>query len=152
MANVVVIANRALGDRALVEWMLRRDQLGVVEFRIVVPVRVPGPADFAGGMVGFVPLEGLHATDYVAEARGRLSVVLDELRLCGVMASGSVHAGEAIHVLDDALDGWRVDEFAVAPAANAMSRLLGIDLARRLRRRWAVPVCEIELRPRRAAA
>jgi hypothetical protein len=150
--NIVVVADRSLGDRALVQWMTERDRSAVACFRVVVPVRVPGPWDLAEGTGGFVALACLAEDDYLADARARASAFIDDLRLLGLDVSGSVHAGETLQVLDLVLRGRHVDEFVVAPAANAMSRLFGLDLARRLRRRWQVPVCEVDTRARTLAA
>ena len=146
MLEIMVVANYALDRPKLREWIVARDRIGIVRFRVVVPIHVVAPVDFAGGLAGFFPSHLPVPGDLVQDAEARLELLLRELRLCGVDAVGSVHMGEPIRVVAAVMTSAAIGEIAVAPAANVLSRFLGVDLARRIRRRWMVPVQEVDVK------
>lgn len=146
MRNVLLVANRALGAEALWSWMAEAARRDVVVFRVVVPVRVPAPGEFAAAFVGSVPFEYANPEPYLASARQHVQSFVDEARWLGFDAVGDAAVGDPFHVVLRCVGEVNIDEVVLASSANAVARTLRVDLATRLRRRLTMPVHEVGAR------
>jgi hypothetical protein len=149
MGRVLIVANETLRSEELYEAVLARAAAGHT-VRFVVPLRIPMYADLGGmSMYGFVSLEAADADAIERDGCARLDEVLARLDRDGVRATGRVHCVDPMAAVDRELERHLVDEIIVSTKARAISRWLGVDLPRRIARRFsAVKVTTIENRAR----
>ena len=147
MGRVLIVANETLRSEELYAAVLARAAAGHT-VRFVVPLRIPRYADLGGlSMYGFVSLEAADAVE--RDGCARLDEVLARLDRDGVRATGRVRCVDPMAAIDRELERHLVDEIIVSTKARAISRWLGVDLPRRVERRFAaVKVTTIENRVR----
>lgn len=147
MARVLVVANETLHAPELRDLVVARAAAGHT-IRFVVPLRIPMYADLGGlSMYGFVALEAGDAEAIENDGIERLDAVLAELEAAGVRATGRVHCVDPIAAVERELDRHVFDEIIVSTKARAISRWLGVDLPRRIARRFhGVQVTTLENR------
>ncbi len=119
--QTLVIANQTAGGEPLFAELKRRASEGPHRFTVVVPQD--------GG-------EGHHA----AEARGRLSALLDRLHREGIPATGGIGDPDPFTAVMNALQFYRVDEIVISTLPRMRSRWLRSDLVERVKRATACPV------------
>ncbi|CAB4816860.1 unannotated protein [freshwater metagenome] len=149
MGRVLIVANETLRSEELYDAVLARAAAGHT-LRFVVPLRIPRYADLGGlSMYGFVSLEAADADAVERDGCARLDEVLARLDRDGVRATGRVRCVDPMAAIDRELERHLVDEIIVSTKARAISRWLGVDLPRRVERRFAaVKVTTIENRVR----
>jgi len=122
--HTLVLANRtAAGDPLFAELKSRADA-SPHRFTVVVPQD--------GG-------EGHHT----AEARERLTTLLDRLREEGIPATGGIGDPDPYTAAMNALQFYRVDEIVISTLPKMRSRWLRSDLVERVKRATAAPVTHI---------
>ncbi len=152
MHRVLVIANETLRAERLHEHLQRSSGAEHV-LRIIVPLRLPIAADLGGGLIAAVPLEGLDLLAIAADAEERLAAAVAELRGRGIDASGEVISADPLTAIDQAIAKGPVDEILISTKPRVVSRWLGMDLPRRVSRRYpTIKVTVIENTPRPAMA
>lgn len=136
MGRILVVANETLRAPQLEEVLLAQATAGHA-LHVVVPLRIPVYADLGGlGVYGFVALEPGDARSIEADGQARLDALLAHLAELGVAATGRVHAVEPVAAVARELHRAPADEILLSTKARAISRWLGVDLPRRLARRF----------------
>jgi PII-like signaling protein len=125
MRRYLVVANRTLGGRHLIEQIRRAVATGPCAFHVVAPV----PPD-AG-------------TDDQAAAQRRLNAQLERIAALGAEHSGEVVAGDPYDVAIAAIAEHTIDELVVCTLPPGLSRWLGGDLVGRLREATNAPITHI---------
>jgi hypothetical protein len=119
--QTLVVANRTAGGEPLFEELRRRAAESRHRFTVVVPQD--------GG-------QGHHA----AEARERLSALLERLHEEGIPATGGIGDPDPFTAVMNALQFYRVDEIVISTLPKMRSRWLRSDLVERVKRATACPV------------
>ena len=135
--RVVILANEAIGDEALVEEILRHTRGREAEVRIVAPALVASRLDLAAGDVD----------DDIEAARRRLDASIAALQGRGVRASGSVGEAEPNLALEDALRLFPADEVIIVVHPRERRTWLEEDVIDRARSEVSVPITHIEIDP-----
>jgi hypothetical protein len=86
-----------------------------------------------------VPQDGGHG-HHTAEARERLTALLDRLREEGIPATGGIGDPDPYTAVINALQFYRVDEIVISTLPKMRSRWLRSDLVERVKRATACPV------------
>jgi hypothetical protein len=145
MGRILVVANETLRSDLLHAAVIARSNAGNT-VRYVVPLRIPMYADLGGlSMYGFVALDAADAEAIERDGCERLDAALARLELDGARASGRVHCVDPMAAVERELDRHPADEIIVSTNARSISRWLGVDLPRRISRRYpAVRVTTLE--------
>jgi GABA permease len=146
----LVVANETLGQSDLQAAIAQRIAAGPAEFHVLVPEAVSGWT-LGGGLPdpvsGFIPVDPatLAATRQQSqdEARERLDGELARLHARGVMATGEVGPYDPVGAVAQVLERSSFDEIIVSTLPAPVSRWLRLDLARRLERRFHLPVTHV---------
>jgi DNA-binding LacI/PurR family transcriptional regulator len=118
--HTLVVANQTAGGELFEELKRLRGESPRL-FTVIVPQD--------GG-------EGRHA----AEARERLTTLLERLRAEGISATGGIGDPDPFNATMNALRFYRVDEIVISTLPQKRSRWLRGDLVERVRRATAAPV------------
>ena len=86
------------------------------------------------------------ATKGRARAQHRLREGLSRLSQQGIKATGEVGSSDPLEAIADALAGGQYDEIIVSTLPRAVSRWLKMDLPKRARRKFHLPVTHVEAR------
>jgi GABA permease len=148
----LVVANETLGNPELQGILAQRISAGPSEFHVLVPEAVSGWA-LGGGLPdpvsGFIPVDPatLAATRQQSheEAADRLDRELGRLRAMGLTATGEVGPYDPVGAVAQVLERSSFDEIIVSTLPAPVSRWLRLDLARRLERRFHLPVTHVAL-------
>jgi hypothetical protein len=135
--RMVILANEAIGDEALVREILRHAEGRQAEARIVAPTLVRSPLDLAAGDVD----------DDIEEARRRLDESIAALQRHGIRASGTVGEADPNLALEDALRLFPADEVIIVVHPRERRTWLEEDVVERARRAVRAPVTVIEVEP-----
>lgn len=119
--HTLVLANRTAAGDPLFAELKRRADASPHRFTVIVPQD--------GG-------EGHH----VAEARERLTTLLDRLREEDIPATGGIGDPDPFTAVMNALQFYRVDEIVISTLPRMRSRWLRADLIDRVKRATAAPV------------
>jgi hypothetical protein len=119
--QTLVIANRTAGGEPLFAELKRRAAESPHRFTVIVPQD--------GG-------HGHHA----AEARERLTALLERLHREGIPATGGIGDPDPFTAVMNALQFYRVDEIVISTLPKMRSRWLRADLVERVERATACPV------------
>jgi len=122
--QTLVLANRTAVADPLFAELKRRAEESAHRFTVIVPQD--------GG-------EGRHT----AEARERLTTLLDRLRDEGIPATGGIGDPDPFTAVMNALQFYRVDEIVISTLPKMRSRWLRSDLIGRVQRATAAPVTHI---------
>ena len=149
MRRILVVANDTIGRAAVNEAVGARIAAGPVEVHVLAPVNPTGwgaVAALGDPGSGYVPtgpsmLEGREEAVRAAEERVRGE--LGRLRGLGATATGEVALDDPADAVARVLERASFDEIIVSTLPSTVSRWLRLDLARRLQRRFGVPVVEI---------
>ena len=146
----LLVANKTLGTDALRGVVQERISAGPAEFHVLVPESSPGWVS-SGGLAD--PLTGFLSVDADAmqasreEARrddeARLREEVARLRALGVEATGELGEMDPLEAVAAVLERASFDEIILATLPVAVSRWLRVDLARRLERRFGLPVTHV---------
>lgn len=147
--RILVVANDTIGRAAVNEAVGARIAAGPVEVHVLAPVNPTGwgaVAALGDPGSGYVPtgpsmLEGREEAVRAAEERVRGE--LGRLRGLGATATGEVALDDPADAVARVLERASFDEIIVSTLPSTVSRWLRLDLARRLQRRFGVPVVEI---------
>lgn len=141
----LVVANQTLGGEALTEQVRARlaDHPGSL-FYVVVPATHSAhyAAAASTGEEAAAPAPTPDERG-VAEAKGRLRHALEQFRRVGAEVAGEVGPPDPIEAVEAVLRREEFDEVLVSTLPPGISRWLGLDLPRRLERRWHVPVSTV---------
>ena len=155
MRRYLVIANQTLAEAELTQAIRQRLEAGPSSFYILVPNT--RPRDLAGRVVSqsLISPVGIPSSEdqTAARARHRLGQLLRDLRGLGVQVGGDLGDADPLKAVGELLQRQRFDEIILSTLPQPMSRWLGMDLPRRLQRRFGLPVATIitkrdELKPR----
>jgi len=148
--RLLVVANRTLGGPELAAAVRQRLAAGVREVVVLVPAThsdLWNAQRFQWGMAGALgtPVPELTDDDPEGErdAHERLNEALERLRRAGVDASGRVGPPDPLEAVSQVLDEVQVDEVLISTLPAGLSRWLGLDLPRRIQRRFKVPVTQV---------
>ena len=129
MRRYLVVANRTLAGRQLLERVREYRAEGSCWFYVVVPASVD-------------PTTGLVDADAEARARRRLEGALARLRAEGASATGEVVGPDPVDAVHDVLTRVTIDELIVATLPPGQSAWNG--LAETLARTTGLPVAHVE--------
>jgi len=153
MRRYLVVANRTLQAAELRGELRKRISAGPCSFFVIVPDTKAAQYDpVAAG--GVLPQPGMWwwATYYArpgtdqeatAQARERLSLMLDGLAALGVPVEGDLDSPDPLEAIEKACADRQFDEIIVATLPQPVSRWLKADLPHQAQRRFGLPVTTI---------
>ena len=153
MRRYLVVANQTLQAAELRDELRKRISAGPCSFFVVVPDTTAAQYDpVAAG--GVLPQPGMWwwATYYArpatddeatAQARQRLSVMLDGLAALGVPVEGDLGSCDPLEAVEKVCADRQVDEIIVTALPQPVSRWLRADLPHQAKRRFGLPVTTI---------
>jgi hypothetical protein len=153
MRIYLVVANQTLQAAELRDELRERIAAGPCSFFVIVPDTTAAQYDpVAAG--GVLPQPGIWwwATYYArpatdeeatAQARERLSVILDGLTALGVPVEGDLGSCDPLEAIGKACTDRRFDEIIVTTLPQHVSRWLRSDLPHQAERRFGLPVTTI---------
>ena len=154
MRRYLVVANQTLQAAELRDELRKRISAGPCSFFVIVPdTRAAQYDPVAAG--GVLPQPGMWwwatyyarpATDQeaTAQARQRLTVMLDGLAALGVPVEGDLGSCDPLEAIEKALRADRqIDEIIVTALPQPVSRWLRADLPHQAERRFGLPVTTI---------
>jgi hypothetical protein len=151
--QVLIVANRTLGGKQLVEAARQRVEAGADALWIVVPA-TPVPEDPAGprfeGEFAMVPSLGLEqpaTPDPYELAEARLERARDQFRTLGVAVGGEVGDEDPLQAIGDALAAHPCREILISTLPRAASHWLRVDLPSRAQRKFHLPVLTVPAPP-----
>jgi hypothetical protein len=121
VTHTLVIANETAAGGPLFEELRKRAAASPHRFTVIVPQ--------AGG-------DGQHTAD----ARARLTTLLDRLGEAGIPATGGIGDPDPFTAVMNALQFYRVDEIVISTLPKMRSRWLRSNLVDRVQRATAAPV------------
>lgn len=156
--RLLVVANQTLAGPELAEAVEERLRAGVHDVLVVVPATHSAAwraQRYQWGMAGALgtPVPDLPVEDPEGEraARERLDAALDRLRAAGVTASGTLGAPDPMEAVSDVLASTEVDEVLISTLPAGISKWLGLDLPKRIERRFHLPVRQVTAKAEPAA-
>ncbi len=153
MRKYLVVANQTLQAAELRDELRKRISAGPCSFFVIVPATKASQYDpVAAG--GVLPQPGMWwwATYYArpatdeeatAQARERLSLMLDGLAALGVPVEGDLGSSDPLAAIDEVRPGRQFDEIIVATLPQHVSRWLKADLPHQAQRRFGLPITTI---------
>jgi hypothetical protein len=153
MRRYLVVANQTLRAAELRDELRKRVSEGPCSFFVIVPDTKAAQYDpVAAG--GVLPQPGMWwwATYYArpatdeeatAQARERLSLMLDGLAALGVPVEGDLGSSDPLAAIEKACAGRQFDEIIVATLPRHVSRWLKAGLPHQAQRRSGLPVTTI---------
>ena len=131
MRRYLVVANQTLGGEALLQQIRETLFWGASAFHLVVPA-TPGK-------------DHLTYTEGAARALAeqRLNDGLARFRAEGAEVTGEVGDASPMLAIADALRGQTFDEVILSTFPPSISRWVRLDLPRRVRRRYGLPVTHV---------
>ncbi len=153
MRRYLVVANQTLQTAELRDELRKRASAGPCSFFVIVPDTKAAQYDpVAAG--GVLPQPGMWwwttyyarpATDEeaTAQARQRLSLILDGLAGLGVPVEGDLGSADPLAAIAEACAGRQFDEIIVTTLPQHVSRWLRADLPHQAQRRFGLPVTTI---------
>jgi hypothetical protein len=153
MRRCLVVANQTLQAAELRDELRKRTVAGPCSFFVIVPDTKAAQYDpVAAG--GVLPQPGMWwwstyyarpATDEEAsaQARERLSVMLDGLAALGVPVEGDLGSSGPLEAIEKACADRQFDEIIVTTLPQPVSRWLRSDLPHQAERRFGLPVTTI---------
>jgi hypothetical protein len=153
MRRYLVVANRTLQAAELREALRERISTGPCSFFVIVPDTKAAQYD-AVAVGGVLPQPHLWwwTTNYArpatdeeatAQARQRLSSMLDGIAAMGVPVEGDLGAPDPLEAIEKVCASRQFDEIIVATLPRHVSRWLRADLPHQAQRRVGVPVTTI---------
>ena len=153
MRRCLVVANQTLQAAELRDELRERISAGPCSFFVIVPDTKAAQYDpVAAGAV--LPQPGMWwwatwyarpATDEdaTAQARERLSVMLDGLAALGAPVEGDLGSSDPLEAIEKACADRQFDEIIVTTLPQRVSRWLRSDLPHQAERRFGLPVTTI---------
>jgi hypothetical protein len=153
MRRYLVVANQTLQAAELRDELRKRISAGPCSFFVIVPDTKAAQYDpVAAG--GVLPQPGMWwwATYYArpatdeeatAQARQRLSVMLDGLAALGVPVEGDLGSSDPLEAIEKVCADRQVDEIIVTTLPQPVSGWLRADLPHQTERRFGLPVTTI---------
>jgi hypothetical protein len=132
MRRYLVVANRTLCEQHLLDELHRRRIADAgCRFHLVVPASHPA---------GMFTDEQCHAA-----AEARLAEALDTLAVGGIAATGEVGDANPVYAVGDVIlrEIGRFDEIILSTLPVGMSKWLGQNVVRRLKRATGLPVTHV---------
>jgi hypothetical protein len=118
--RILVVANRTLCERPLLDELHRRERDGRVSFHLLVPATHP----HSGSWTDFMARE---------EAQERLAEIIRRLGADGIVATGEVVDANPVYGAGDVLRREGFDEIIVSTLPHGLSAWLSNNVVRRLR-------------------
>ena len=146
MASYLVLANRTIGGTALTEHLAEIVASDPdVTFTVVVPVTHGAgvPLEIGGAMGGIAVMDVDTEQLVVHDAYERLDQLMAWFAASGVEATGDVVVGDAVTSIERIRRTRPFDRIIVSTLPSTISRWLRLDLARRVERRFGLPVTTI---------
>ena len=153
MRRCLVVANQTLQAAELRDELRQRVSAGPCSFFVIVPDTKAAQHDpVAAG--GVLPQPGMWwwATYYArpvtdeeatAQARERLSVILDGLAALGAPVEGDLGSSDPLEAIEQACASRQFDEIIVTTLPQPVSRWLRSGLPHQAERRFGLPVTTI---------
>ena len=153
MRRYLVVANQTLQAAELRDELRKRISAGPCSFFVIVPGTKAAQYDpVAAG--GVLPQPGMWwwATYYArpatdeeatAQARERLSLMLDGLAALGAPVEGDLGSSDPLQAIEKACADRLFDEIIVTALPQPVSRWLRADLPHQAERRFGLPVTTI---------
>ena len=133
--RILILANEAVGDEALVREIVRHTEGRRAEARIVAPALVDSPLALAAGDVD----------DDIEGARRRLDASIDALGRSGIETSGDVGEADPVLALEDGLRLFAADEVIIVAHRGERGAWLEDGVVERVRREVDLPITVAEL-------
>ena len=153
VGRCLVVANRTLLGAELRDELRTRIEAGSSSFYVLVPNTRAADYEVAPGAPSVLPPSlAWWATSYrgpatddeaSAQARQRLSQMLDELAGLGVAAEGDLGSSQPLDAMEKVLTHQPFDEIIVATLPRRISRWLRADLPHQAERRFGLPVTTV---------
>jgi hypothetical protein len=155
----LVVANQTLPGAELRQEIRRRAKQGPSSFHVLVPNTRPqdltgdlgrASVDAASESRTAMDPEGSPSQreESTVQAQRRLDQLLDDLHHLQVGATGELGDRDPLKAVAQVLERRTVDEILLFTLPKPMSRWLGMDLPRRLYRRFKLPVTTITTKGR----
>jgi hypothetical protein len=150
MRQILIVANQTVGSDALAGSVRACMAAGPCRFVLLVPATVPN--DFDSVIDGMSRIEtGIwdpSTVDPLEAAGDRLRSGLGWLRHLGATAEGEVGDGNPMRAIRTSLkrDGRQFDEIIISTLPRRISRWLRMDLPRRVKREFGLPVTVVSAR------
>jgi len=126
--RILVVANRTLGERSLLDELHRREREGRVTFHLLVPASHPN---------------GMWSDQSAREeAQVRLDQLTQRLDSDGIVATGEVVDANPVYGVGDVLRREAFDEIIVSTLPHGVSAWLANNVVRRLRT-FELPVTHV---------
>ena len=133
--RILILANEAVGDEALVREIVRHTEGRRAEARIVAPALVDSPLALAAGDVD----------DDIEGARRRLDASIEALGRSGIETSGDVGEADPVLALEDGLRLFAADEVIIVAHRGERGAWLEDGVVERVRREVDLPITVAEL-------
>jgi hypothetical protein len=151
MRRILIVANQTVGSEALAETIRTRMAAGPCQFVLLVPANVP--SDLRSTFEGVAAAEGggitgLSPGDPFEAARDRLRGGLGWLRHLGATADGEVGDRNPMQAIRTSInrDERQFDEIIISTLPRRISRWLRMDLPRRVKHEFGLPVTVVTVK------
>ena len=135
MAKYLVVANQTLGGDQLMDEVRRRLAGGPSSFYVLVPNTGGGGGDTASAS------EAERRATLTAQSR--LHQALNQLRAERVEVQGDLGDPDPLTAIGDVLATGQFDAIIISTLPGGISRWLGMDLPRRVERKFKLPVTTV---------
>lgn len=146
MGCCLIVANRSMAGRRLREKLLTLHlEDPTTEFHVVVPARGLEFYDlaWASGFGMPSPVASALETIGIAPTQARLDAMLADLRAFGLHISGELGPAPPLVAIESRLHEAPYDQIIISTLPETFSRWLRMDLPRRTRRRFGLPVTTV---------
>ncbi len=148
MSRILVVANKTLGSRDLLQSIQDRMAKGPCEFTLLVPA-IPhahreSTMEALTRRITNMPVtdeaRGAEEADY-EHARGRVQFGIEQVRRLGATeVDGEVGDANPFKAVEDALSRRKYDEIILSTLPSGVGRWLSLDLPRKVSRKFKGPV------------
>jgi hypothetical protein len=152
MSRILVVANRTLGSRDLLQSIQDRMAKGPAEFTVLVPARPhahrESTIETLTRRITNMPVtdeaRGAEEADY-EHARGRVEYGIEQLQRLGAQADGEVGSPNPFKAVEDALARRTYDEIILSTLPRRAGGWLSQDLPSKVRRKFKGPVTVVSV-------
>ncbi|HZA30649.1 MAG TPA: hypothetical protein VE462_03920 [Propionibacteriaceae bacterium] len=147
MSRILVVANRTLGSRDLLQSIRDRMTRGPCQFTLLVPATAhnhrESTMETLTRRITNMPVSdearGSADADY-DHARGRVEFGIEQLQKLGAEVDGEVGNANPVKAVEDALARRKYDEIILSTLPGGAGRWLSQDLPNKVRRKFKGPV------------
>jgi len=145
--QILVVANKTLGSRDLLQSIEDRMTKGPCEFTLLVPAiphaRRESTIETLTRRITNMPVtdeaRGAEEADY-EHARGRVAFGIEQLQKLGADVNGEVGSANPVRAVEDALSRRKYDEIILSTLPKRVGGWLSQDLPSKVKRKFNGPV------------